>query len=73
MTVRMQALARYRHRGVMMQAGEAFEVDTPDEAADLVAVGFARRADVAAIEQPDPAPQPGDADRYARRDMRPQK
>lgn len=69
--IRLQALARYQHRGRLYERGEAFDVDTPGEADDLVAVGFARRAQVPAIEA-----KSGDADeagRYNRRDMRPEK
>jgi len=72
--IRMQALKRYRHNGNLLHTGDIFEVLTPGEADDLVAVGFARRATVAAIEQPmTPASPSAQADpgAYARRDMRP--
>ena len=67
----MRTLARYRHRGVLLPAGETFEVDTDAEARELVAIGFAARADVPAIEQPKPRTLgPQVADGYNRRDVR---
>jgi hypothetical protein len=71
---RMQALVRYRHRGVMYKPGETFPAPDEDEARDLIAVGFARWVAVPAIEQP-PVPAPGQEQRaapaaYDRRDLR---
>jgi len=62
----MRAQAIYRHRGVLLRPGDRFEVATDAEARELVAVRFATRADVAALEQP-PTPKRGT---YDRRDMR---
>jgi len=74
-TIRMRALAHCRHAGVIYKPGEYFEVATTDEASELVAVGFAHRADVAAVEQADPPeaepPHEGPkSGRYDRRDVR---
>lgn len=65
----MIAQAIYRHRGLLLRPGERFEVATDDEARELVAVRFATRADVPAIEQPRPARR-APAGQYDRRDMR---
>lgn len=65
----MIAQASYRHKGKLYRIGGRFQVDTEQEARELVAVGFATRADIPAIEQPRPPAKaaPGE---YERRDLR---
>jgi len=66
----LRANVRYIHSGVTLKPGDSFEVDDEQEARDLIAVGFASRRDVAAVEQPARPEEGPKSGRYDRRDVR---
>ena len=74
MMIPLRANVRYIHGGVVLKPGDSFEVDDEQDARDLIAVGFASRRDVAAVEQRVERPQEGPkSGAYERRDVRARK